>query len=505
MYTHQNFEIMAQAQSCFMALDQFRRDRERNKRYHYGNQWSDRIEVEGRLMTEAQFLRSQGSEPLKNNLIRRLVRNVIGVRASRALHPRCCVINPVQSDAAAAIDCLLRHNASVNRLDSMLMRSLEEFLISGLIVHRKWYGSRMGRTECWTDYVSPDCVFFDFCVRDFRAWDCQLIGEIHDISFADVCSQFANSADDIRRLRNCYESHADLNAIEAAWLQFGIEQSPSSSFLLPRRQGMCRVIEVWRREVKVANQPGADWRLSSEWHYYFITPHGQVLAHGTSPYHHGSHPYVLKAYPLIDGEIHSFVSDVIDQQRYINRLITMYDWMVRASAKGVLLLPTSCIPHGTDPRDMARVWSKFNGVMVYASNDHNDTPKQVANASANSAISELLGMQMKFFEDISGVNSALQGNLANNAMSARLFNQQTQNAITALTDVLDTFDQFVIDGAYKDTANMLQFYSSRHIADLAGFDKPINLQEQEYNLEMRPYDNDQSDNNDETHDRTSVA
>ena len=45
---------------------------------------------------------------------------------------------------------------------------------------------------------------------------------------------------------------------------------------------------------------------------------------------------MFKAYPFIDGEIHSFVADVIDQQRYTNRLITLNDWVIRASAKGVL-------------------------------------------------------------------------------------------------------------------------------------------------------------------------
>ncbi len=34
---------------------------------------------------------------------------------------------------------------------------------------------------------------------------------------------------------------------------------------------------------------------------------------------------------------------MIDQQRYANRLITLYDWVMRASAKGVLLLPEGSV------------------------------------------------------------------------------------------------------------------------------------------------------------------
>ena len=86
-----------------------------------------------------------------------------------------------------------------------------------------------------------------------------------------------------------------------------------------------------------------------------LTPQGDVLRSGRSPYRHGSHPFVFKAYPFIDGEIHSFVSDIIDQQKYANRLISMYDWILRASAKGVLLFPEGALPEGSD-RDWTHPW-----------------------------------------------------------------------------------------------------------------------------------------------------
>ena len=62
----------------------------------------------------------------------------------------------------------------------------------------------------------------------------------------------------------------------------------------------------------------------------------------------------------------------------------------------------------------------------------------------------MLNMQLKFFEDISGVNGALQGKPGYSGMSASLYNQQAQNATTSLLDLLDTFSAFIRDGAYKD-------------------------------------------------------
>ena len=194
------------------------------------------------------------------------------------------------------------------------------------------------------------------------------------------------------------------------------------------------------------------------------------MREGETPYEHGNHPYVFKAYPFIDGEIHSFVADVIDQQRYTNRLITLYDWIMRASAKGVLMMPEDCLPDGVSVEDIAESWTEFNGVIVYKPSRTGKAPEQVANNSTNIGITELLSLQLKFFEDISGVTGALQGKPGFSGESASHYNQQTDNATKSLLDLLDSFSDFVIDGAYKDVKNMQQFYDSKRVFNIAGKD-----------------------------------
>ncbi|MBR6631012.1 MAG: hypothetical protein IKK89_03580, partial [Alistipes sp.] len=203
-------------------------------------------------------------------------------------------------------------------------------------------------------------------------------------------------------------------------------------------------------------------------YFYYLTPFGHILREGETPYEHKSHPYVFKIYPFLDGETHSFVADVIDQQRYTNRLITLYDWIMRASAKGVLLFPEECLPKGMDINDIADEWSRFNGVIAIKTKGTAQIPQQIANNSTNIGISELLNIQLKFFEDISGVNGALQGKPGFSGMSASLYNQQTQNATTSLLDLLDSFSMFIIDAAYKDVKNMQQYYDSKRVFNIAG-------------------------------------
>lgn len=483
-----NFEVLAQAEACYTALAKFRQDRERNKRYNYGDQWCDTIEVEGRRMTEEQYILSQGSVPLKNNLIRRLVRNVIGVYSSQSSEPLCLARDPAEKPLAELMTTLLRCNSELNRLPALYMRTLEEFLIGGLIAHRKWYGMRGGRSDCWTDYVPPSSFFVDANMRDFRSWDCSCVGELHDVPIDDVCRQFASSAADCRRLRAIYADASAPASVARAWQDFGYSSSAAISFSTPRSPGLCRVIEVWRRESRTRVDASGRWQIEPVWRYYWLSPLGHVLAQGDTPYAHGSHPYIIKAYPMIDGEIHAFVSDVIDQQRYTNRLITMYDWMARASAKGVLMMPDDCVPPAGSAAEMARAWRKLNGVMVYKPSASGEAPRQVNAQTGNIGISDLLNMQLRFFEDISGVSSALGGRLNNSAMSAELYGQQTQQATTALLDVLGTFGEFVRDAAYKDASLIRQYYSRRQCELIAGPtpNMPDTLAGPELDLRMAP-------------------
>ena len=506
------FDVLAEAQMYWNNMYRFREDRERNKRYNYGDQWKDNIKVDGKTMSEEEYIKSQGNVPLKNNLIRRLVNTVLGVYRQQAKEPICTARDRDEQKLGETMSTILQCNMQLNRMQDVYARTMEEFLISGLIVHRKWFGWRNDKLDCWTDYVQPNNFFIDSNMRDFRGWDCSFIGEVHDISFETLCQKYAEGPEDCERFREIYNWSHDKRSYNTYMQQFGYSLSKNLDFFVCGDASRCRVIEVWRKESKpryrchdynngdvykidvedykaMVEDVNADrirrgtamgmsmeeiplikakWFMDDYWYYYFLTPFGDILKEGETPYEHKSHPYVFKAYPFIDGEIHSFVNDVIDQQRYTNRLITLYDWIMRASAKGVLLFPEECMPKGMDINDIADEWSRFNGVIAIKTKNAAQLPQQIANNSTNIGITELLNLQLKFFEEISGVNGALQGKPGWSGMSASLYSQQTQNATTSLLDLLESFSQFVIDAAYKDVKNMQQYYDTKRVFNIAG-------------------------------------
>lgn len=508
------WEILTQAERNWLSMDEFRRDRERNKRYCYGDQWQDKVCVDGRLISEEQYLKEQGTVPLKNNLIRRLVRSVLGVWRSQSKEPTCYARDRDEQKLGETMSGVLQYNMQLNRMDELLGRAMEEFLISGLVVHRKWYGWRNDKLDCWTDAVPPNNFFIDVNMRDFRGWDCSVVGEIHDVSFASLCSQFAGKADDVEKLREIYSGAADKRTLQTFLMStFGRSSNENLSFFIPTDPSLCRVIEVWRKETKARYrchdfnngdvykieledyaelvekentfrlQQGieagmeeddiplieAEWFIDEFWNYYFLSPYGDILQSDETPYEHKGHPYVFKAYPFIDGEIHSFVGDVVDQQRYVNRLIALHDMIMKNSAKNTLIVPEEAVGGKMSFEEMIDEWPRPDGVLMVKTKGGTPMPQQMTGASPGIiGINEVLNLQLKFFEDISGVNGALQGKPGFSGMSASLYAQQTQNSTTSLLELLESFSSFVKEGAIKDVKNMQQFYDTKRITNIVG-------------------------------------
>ena len=450
-----DLRVLDAAFGAWMAWGDFRNRRARSKDFTYGRQWGDIVtDDRGRRMTERELANECGKEPMTNNLIRQLVKCVVG----RFRHS----IAEEKRSAGAAY----WHNC-VDEIDS---RALEEFLISGCCVQRvEWSDeSDVG--------VSVDNVnvnrFFSNVMEDARGWDCEIVGCLHDVRLGELIMRLADG--DIATARRIKKTYGILNAVYDShavgqdsetgrdfWLAHGGKYRAIEVWTLELEEvlrchdyetGQCRTVAVSRRsDMERANaarreegrpEVCLEWRVEKVWHCRWFAPDGTLLRHYTSPYGHGSHPFVVKMYPLTDGEIHSMVEDVIDQQKYVNRLVTIIDHIMNASAKGVLLFPEGSLPEGFTWKDVRRLWSNSNSIIPYVPDEGGAVPQQVVAKNTDIGAYELLSMQMRLIEEISGVTSVLRGNSTGGNSGVKLYESQVENADVSLADIYETFASF---------------------------------------------------------------
>lgn len=414
------------------------------KQMAYGEQWQDTVlDLEGRPVNERDQMVKEGMQPLTNNLIRRLVKTIVGRYRDLAEKSGDYDTSP------GSIDTTGQHD----ELDSRL---LEEFLISGQAIQRVADDNPVYGFRPTVENVSPDSFFVnDF--RDPRGYDVEVVGMLHDMSPGEFLTRFAGNSPKRtailnEEIRKAVTEQTDIDGR----LSFAGKGLDTTDFRTPTK-GHLRVIELWTREYVPAPAIGSSRELTDTlaalgnrprkrrttgrfvWQARWLTPDGLVLDRYVSPWSHGSHPFVFKLYPLIDGEIHPFVEDLVGQQRHINRLIVLIDKVMASSAKGVLLFPMKQLPKKITIEEVARSWASPSGI-IPITGESGPLPQQIVTQGGDSQAHHLLEIELKLFQEASGVNEALSGGvLAGVKNGAELYRQQVDNATIALADILKTF------------------------------------------------------------------
>ena len=447
--------VLHAAYQAWMNAAGLRQARLRNKRFTYGDQWGDLVRnSQGLVVTEREHLAAQGCDSITNNLIRQMVKTIVGRFRSQ-------YIKHDENEGTTA----LQQASSANELDELDSRTLEEFLISGCCIQRVDTCHEPGACELIrVDHVNVN-KFFVNAMNDTRSWDCELIGQLHDLNIAQLLRRVAGGnqrkAAWVRRLYTdgAEQRMADFTTRLGADSQLGCD-------FWHAHDGKCRAIEGWtlesrevivchnRREGTLTVEPAnvlhrfknrpditTRWDIATVWHCRWFSPMGDLLCEYDSPWQHGSHPFVVKLYPLTDGEVHAVVEDIIDTQKHVNRMISLMDQVMRSSAKGVLLFPETALPDGWTWEDARRCWSSANGLLPYNPNFSEAKPEQINANNSGLGAYQMIELQMKLFEEISGVSGALQGKNPT-VNSANVYQMQSENANIALSDVYDTFQAF---------------------------------------------------------------
>lgn len=503
--------ILQIAYNAWQSLDKFRREAKRCGMYTYGNQWGDYITTPaGQRMTEEQYIKNQGKIPLKNNLIRSLVRSVLGQFSSSQTESVCVARDRDEQKLGEMMTAALQTNYQRNKLWELDRRTLETFLIVGAAFFKTIYTWREETMDVWTDSINYNRIFLDNYMEDPRHLDCSLIGEIHDISLYDLLAQFSEGdKKKAEYLTSIYRNTTDnpMQQLE----NLCSRKFTDINFFIPDDTSRCRVIEIWRKESKerlrvhdtltgewykieteaeqqlknenlrrITEQTAMgiepddmklikyEWYIDQYWYYRFLSPYGDILAEGETVYWHKSHPYTFKIYPFFNSEAHSFVSDAIDQNRYINRLITMQDFIMGAAAKGVLMFPETSKPDDMSMEEIAEEWTSYDGIIYYKPIPGVTPPQQVIANTSQTGAYQMLNIQMQLFKDTTGVYSALQGQQPPSGTPAAMYAQQSQNSATNLIDVFESYKQLREDRDSKIMKLQQQYYTETRYLNISG-------------------------------------
>lgn len=512
-----DYELLQRCWQAWNNLEAVRMTRDRAKRYCYGDQWGDTVRVykNGYYydMTEREYLKKKGSVPLSNNVMVSILNTLVGMYAKQGTEPVCFARTRSSQSLSDMMSATMQCNWQNTQMEDLLKHALEDYLIGGVMVCRETYEDRTQEIEdSWTDYIEPNYVFWEGG-SDPRHLDLSLIGVLHDESVNDLYKKFAReeyglSIDDLNRI---FDIDPDNSQTEGT-MHNDTNDLSNISFDIPSKRGhYVRVIEAWTTETKyryqcydpiATNESDAYFRIECDdkvliselnaknverkkqydlmgvppedrayitakkvadkyWYYTFMAPDGTVLCRGETPYDFKSHPFTVKFYPYVNGEIHPFMGNVIDQQRYINRLIIMNDMAIRSSAKGLMLVPTQVLD-GMTPGEFAEQATEYDGIMFYTPKATlpNSRPDVITSNAVNLGTNELLQIELNLMREVSNVSGALQGKTPTAGTSASRYAQESQNASTSLYSILKDMESFTECVAQKKCMMIKQYYDN---------------------------------------------
>lgn len=514
----ENMRLLEECRMWWDSLRNFRQRRRRNERYHRGDQWGDIIEDpenKNKFIREDEYIKAQGKVPLKQNVIRQMMKNLVGQYRKTSAKPLVSARGKDGTKGAEMLTNAISYVYDFNFLEQLDARTFEEFALSGLCIHKQGYKYIPSRDEndIKVKVINPNRIFFNTDIEDIRGDDIRIIGEIIDTPLDEIINTFAKTPADEERIREKYKYLSKDTFFEYTGLS--AQKMNNLDFYLTEDTSKARMYEVWflkhewrtmvhdwadgswevndltLDEIEMLNQQRIEFAVKNGvnpeevpliegepireriWYVKYLTPYGETLWEGRSPYLHQEHPYSILAYPLIDGEVWGFVEDIIDQQRYINRMIILLDFIMSASAKGVLMVPQDVIPDGMTPEDFAEEWRSFNGVIIYKPSKYGQIPKQITSNSTAVGLADMLQYQMKFLNDISGIHGAIQGKEAKAGTPSALYAQEAENASTNTKDLFDSFYFFRQRRDEKIMKLILQYYNEKKYIAIEGNKEPV--------------------------------
>lgn len=506
-----NLQLLTRAENAWQALYDLRKRRERNINYCFIDQWSDWVyDEKGKLVRESsRIAKRTGGVALQNNHLIKIVHSLSGLYSKQSTEPVCFARSPNCDDKADVMTNALQANWQNNMMPDLLVSEMEEMLYGGMSVVMEEWTTINGVEDAYTFVIEPSHFYFESAGIDPLHRDVELIGHFEDYSLGALAARFARSKYDYKQLEYIYAPYI---AHQQSILPNGQQTDKlKDPYWDVSDRDMCRVYHVWTKEHKLRyrckdimdfEQPL--YRIEPEqlplvtaenearlaqaeaagmaredvplieytpvfdtyWHYQALAPGGLILEEYDSPYEHGSHPYTFKIYEYVNGDVIPYMSPVIDQQRYINRLVTLFDIVIQASAKGITMIPKSCVPNSMTEAEFARSIRETGNFIFYDDKEGRsmNKPEVVVSNTNMTGITDMLQLQLGFIPDITSVSEALQGKTAKSGTSASRYALESQNSTTSVSALLLKFGSFEQQVAEKKMQVIHQYYREGNIS-----------------------------------------
>lgn len=506
-----NLQLLTRAENAWQALYDLRKRRERNINYCFIDQWSDWVyDEKGKLVRESsRIAKRTGGVALQNNHLIKIVHSLSGLYSKQSTEPVCFARSPNCDDKADVMTNALQANWQNNMMPDLLVSEMEEMLYGGMSVVMEEWTTINGVEDAYTFVIEPSHFYFESAGIDPLHRDVELIGHFEDYSLGALAARFARSKYDYKQLEYIYAPYI---ARQQSILPNGQQTDKlKDPYWDVSDRDMCRVYHVWTKEHKLRyrckdimdfDQPL--YRIEPEqlplvtaenearlaqaeaagmaredvplieytpvfdtyWHYQALAPGGLILEEYDSPYEHGSHPYTFKIYEYVNGDVIPYMSPVIDQQRYINRLVTLFDIVIQASAKGITMIPKSCVPNNMSEAEFARSIRETGNFIFYDDKEGRsmNKPEVVVSNTNMTGITDMLQLQLGFIPDITSVSEALQGKTAKSGTSASRYALESQNSTTSVSALLLKFGTFEQQVAEKKMQVIHQYYREGNIS-----------------------------------------
>lgn len=522
----QNIQLLASCQAMYSALSDFREDREINRKYFFGDQFCEKIpdpDFPGAFITEKEYIIRQGMTPLTLNIIHVACKALSGLYTAEKMEPLVKSRIREEQKIGELITMCMQYAFQQKNIYQTALNGYKEFQISAIPSFRVFweYDDERKKNNVGVQLCDDNRMFWDTNVgtSDEYFRKVTTIGYLHDMYIDEVLAEFAKTSEDNIRIRHAYSDKNDPYPIQYQQ-ELSKNKDQSMSFFTTNEPYKCRVIEVWRREahevyschdtaagelytlpytqeslreIAMENErrvaeviaAGGDpsqaslieysFRMDRDWVCRYLTPNGLLLRKEISPYLHGSHPFVIGAFPLVDGRVRSVVGDLRNAQRMINRTFTRSEFAAMNAWKGFKWINQDILDRSElTLEDFRTAYTSSNGIVGLRIKEGEENrimgPADKTHMQNVTEDMRKIEFYMNIADKVSGTPGAVRGERPVSGTPSSLYAQETANANNNIADYVTWYNGLTERLYYKIMMLILQYYDEDRYLKIAGPD-----------------------------------